>query len=80
MIPVPMHTLPSLDTFKAQIITLVGSLVMLVLIVRIVMCWIQKRWGEMVGELAAVIFIGWIVWFPDNAQATLTEIIKTIFG
>ena len=40
----------------------------------------KKNWGELITELVAVIVVGWFVWFPDSAMATIKAIIKGIVG
>lgn len=72
--------LPNFDSFTATIMTLLGSVVMLVLIVRLFTAWAKKNWGEVVVEVIGFLFIGWFVFFPDNAKTTMQELIRQIFG
>ena len=72
--------LPSLDGFKNTIITLAGTALIIVLVIRMFTAYAKKQWGELVGELIAVIFVGWFVWDTDGAIATLKEISTSIFG
>jgi nicotinamide riboside transporter PnuC len=72
--------LPNFDSVGNSIISVLGSLVMVILVVRIVVAYGKKQWGEMITEVVAVIFVGWFVWFPDSAKATIKEIAKSIFG
>ena len=71
---------PSLTTFGSLIFTLLGSIVMVVLGIRIFMAYVKKNWGELITEVVAVIFVGWFVWFPDSAKATIVVVIHQIFG
>ncbi len=62
------------------VIQAVASIVIIVLVVRLVMAYLRRGWGEMVGEIAFVMAIGWVVWFPDSAEATLRSITSGITG
>ncbi|GGM15973.1 hypothetical protein [Nakamurella endophytica] len=78
--PTTTLALPQFDSLKNTIITILVSLFMVILIVRMFTAWAQKRWGEMIAEGAAAIFAGWFVFAPDNAQATIVAIVHQIFG
>ena len=72
--------LPNLDGFKNQILTLVGVAFIIVIVVRMFTAYAKKNWGELVVEMVAIVFVGWFVWFPDSAIATIKAIIQSIFG
>lgn len=72
--------LPQFDSLKNAIITILGSLVMIILVIRIVTAYGKKQYGEMITELIAVIFVAWFVFTPDSAQSTIVSLAKTIFG
>lgn len=72
--------LPNFDSFGNSIIAILGSLVMVILVVRIVIAYGKKQWGEMITEVVAVVFVGWFVWFPDSAKTTIKDVAKSIFG
>lgn len=72
--------LPQFDSLKNGIITLLGSVVMIILVIRIVTAYGKKQYGEMITELIAVIFVAWFVFTPDSAQNTIVSLAKTIFG
>ena len=72
--------LPSFDGIGNTIITLLGNVAFIILVVRIFAAWAQRRWGEIIAEAVAAIFIFWFVWFPDNAKATLKELAHQVFG
>ena len=71
---------PSLTSFSSLIFTLLGSIIMAVVAVRMFTAYTKKNWGELITVLIAVLFVGWFVWFPDGAKATLVAIIHQIFG
>ena len=71
---------PNLSSLSSLIFTVLGTIIMAVVAVRIFTAYAKKSWGELITEVVAVIFVGWFVWFPDSAKATLTAIIQGIFG
>ncbi len=71
---------PSLTSFSALIFTLLGSIIMVVVAIRMFTAYTKKNWGELITELIAVVFVGWFVWFPDSAKTTIVAIIHQIFG
>ena len=58
-------------TLGTTIITLIGSIVMVIFTVRVFHAWATKKWGEVIIEILAVIVIGYFVWVPDSAKATI---------
>lgn len=72
--------LPDLTSFATSILTILGSVLMAVVGVRMFTAYAKKNWGEFVTECVAVIFVGWFVWFPDNAKTTIQAIIHQVFG
>ena len=72
--------LPDLSSFSASILTLLGSVLMAVVGIRMFTAYAKKNWGEFITEGIAVVFTGWFVWFPDSAKATIIAIIHQIFG
>ncbi len=72
--------LPNFDSFGTSIITILGSIVFVILAIRIVVAYGKKQWGEMITEIIAVVFVGWFVWFPDPAKTTIKDVAKSIFG
>ena len=70
----------SLDGVSSLIFTLLGSIIMAVVGVRMFTAYTKKAWGELITELVAVVFIGWFVWFPGSAQTTIQGIIHGVFG
>ncbi len=72
--------IPQFDTFKGTVLTILASIFMVVLILRVFTAWVQKRWGEVIGEIAMAIVAGWFVFAPDNAQTTIVAIVHQIFG
>lgn len=71
---------PDLTSLSALIFTLLGSIIMAVVGVRMFTAYTKKAWGELITELVAIVFVGWFVWFPDSAKATITVIIHQVFG
>lgn len=72
--------LPQFDSIGAAILTILGSLFMVILVIRVFNAWVTKKWGEMVTEIVAAIFVGWFVFAPDNAKATIIAFVHQIFG
>lgn len=72
--------MPSLDSFKNIVITLVGTLVIIILVIRVTTAYAKKQWGELVTEVIAIVVIGWFVWNTDGAISTIKEISAGIFG
>ena len=72
--------LPQFDSFGKTILTILSSLFLTVLVIRMFIAWAQKKYGEMVTEIVAAIFIGWFLFAPDNAIATIKAIVTQIFG
>jgi len=76
------HTvaLPSFLLFGSTIMTILGSIFLVVLVVRMFSAWVQKKWGEFVTEFAAAVFIGWFIFDSTSALATIQGFVKQIFG
>jgi len=76
------HTaaLPTFATFGSTIMTILGSIFLVVLVVRMFSAWVQKQWGEFVTEFAAAIFIGWFIFDSTSALSTIQGFVKQIFG
>ncbi len=72
--------LPQFDSVKNALITILGSVVMIILLIRIVTAYGKKQYGEMITELLAVVFVAWFVFTPDSAQNTIKALAKMIFG
>ena len=72
--------MPSFDGIGNTIISILGTLVFVILAVRIVVAYGKKQWGEMIVEVIAAIFVFWFVFFPENAKSTIKSIVQTIFG
>jgi len=77
-----VHTvaLPTFATFGSTIMTILGSIFLVVLVVRMFSAWVQKKWGEFVTEFAAAVFIGWFIFDSTSALATIQGFVKQIFG
>ena len=72
--------LPTFATFGSTILTILGSIFLVVLVVRMFSAWVQKKWGEFVTEFAAAIFIAWFIFDSTSALATIQALVKQIFG
>lgn len=72
--------LPNFDSFGNTIISILGTIVFIVLAIRMVVAYGKKQYGEMITELIAAIFVFWFVFFPDNAKDTIKAITQSIFG
>jgi hypothetical protein len=71
---------PTFDSTKDWILPAAGTLVIIILIVRIVAIYAKKQWGEMITELAAACFVFWFTFFNDSAVNTLKTIGQQVFG
>lgn len=72
--------LPSFENFGNSVISILGTIVFIVLVVRMVVAYGKKQYGEMITEILAAIFVFWFVFFPDNAKQTIKDIVQSIFG
>ncbi len=72
--------LPTFATFGSTILTILGSLFLVILVIRMFSAWVQKKWAEFVTEFAAAIFIGWFIFDSASAVSTIQSIVKQIFG
>lgn len=70
----------NLSSTKDWILAAAGTVVIIILIVRIVMAYGRKQWGEMVTEMLGGAFVLWFCFFNDNAIQTLKTIAQAIFG
>lgn len=75
-----MLLLPQFDSLKNSLITILGSVVMIILVIRIVTAYGKKQYGELITEVIAVIFVAWFVFTPASAQSTIVALAKMIFG
>jgi len=70
----------SFDGVKTMVLAAAGTLVAVILIIRIVSAYAKKNWGEIITEIAGVIVVLWFVSSPDSAIGTLNTIRQSIFG
>lgn len=56
------------------VVRIVGSLLIIILVIRAAIAYAKRSWGELVSEVVFVLVIGWFVWFPTNAIETLKAI------
>jgi len=74
-----MLAAPTLTGVSALIFTVLGTVIMAFVAVRMFIAYTKKNWGELITELVAVAFVGWFVWFPSSAMVTIKTIIQGIF-
>ena len=72
--------LPTFASFGSTILTILGSIFLVVLVVRMFSAWVQKKWAEFITEFVAAIFIGWFIFDSASAVSTIQAIVKQIFG
>ena len=77
---VTMLAAPNLTSLSNLIFTVLGTIIMAFVAVRMFFAYTKKNWSEMIVELVAICFVGWFVWFPESAKATLQAIVQGIFG
>ena len=71
---------PSLDSFRDLAITLVGSFIAILILIRLAGAWTRRAWGEIAVEIAAVMAIGYFVWFPDQGLQQLKDWSSDLWG
>lgn len=69
-----------LSGLKTWVLTIVGTLFIVIFVVRAVVHYAAKDWGQLIGFVVAGIFVAWIVFFPDSAVTTLKNLAQQIFG
>lgn len=70
----------NLDGIKTLVIRVLGTALLIVLLVRMFNAYTKRQWGEMVGEIVAVLLIGFFVWTPDTAVQMLKDLTSSIFS
>lgn len=70
----------NLDTLKTTILGAIGTIVIIILFVRIATAYGKRQWGEIVTELMAAVFVFYACFFTDNFVATIKSIGQAIFG
>lgn len=70
----------SLDGMKTTVLGVLGTVIVILLCWRVTAAWAKKGYGEIVVEVIAAIVIGWFVFTPDSAMATLASWRTSIFG
>jgi hypothetical protein len=68
------------DSLTTTVLTILGSVFFLILTVRIFFAWAQKKWGEVITEVAGAIFIGWWVLDSTGAKNFITGVVHQVFG
>lgn len=77
---VTMLAAPDLTSLSNLIFTVLGTIIMAFVAVRMFFAYTKKNWGELITELVAIVFVGWFIWFPESAKSTLQAIVQGIFG
>ncbi|PRZ39670.1 hypothetical protein CLV47_11834 [Antricoccus suffuscus] len=70
----------NLDSLKNLVIKVLGTVLIIILLVRIMNAYAKRQWGEIVAEVIGVIVVGFFVWTPDTAIGLLQDITSSIFG
>ncbi|HEX5495850.1 MAG TPA: hypothetical protein VFX70_14865 [Mycobacteriales bacterium] len=69
-----------LSGLKTWVLTIVGTLFIVIFVIRAVVHYAAKDWGQLIGFVVAGIFVAWIVFFSDSAVTTLKNLAAQIFG
>ncbi|MBE3077397.1 TcpD family membrane protein [Clavibacter michiganensis] len=63
-------------TFQQLILSIIGNLFVLILVIRLVTCWLRKGYGEMITEIVVAVVLFGFVNFPDQSVQILGWIWK----
>lgn len=69
-----------LSGITATVLQVLASLILIILAFRVSAAWIQRGWGLIVAEVAMVLIVGYFVWFPNSAIASLKSIVQAATG
>jgi len=69
-----------LDNIKTLVLGAVGTIVIIILFVRIATAYGKKQWGEIVTELMAAVFVFYACFFTDAFVNTIKTIGQSVFG
>lgn len=68
-----------LSSTKDIVLAAAGTIVVIILIVRIVVAYARKQWGELVTEIAGAAFVFWFCFFNEQAIDALKSLGDAIF-
>lgn len=66
----------NVDGLRTIVLTVLGTLFVIILVIRVFNHWTKSDWGKLVGELVLAIIVAFFVYFPDTA----VELLKSIGG
>lgn len=66
----------NVEGLRNIVLTVLGTLFIIILVVRIFNHWTKNDWGKLVGEIVLAVIVAMFVYFPD----TTLELIKGISG
>ncbi len=70
----------NLDTIKTTILGAIGTIVIIILFVRIATAYGKRQWGEIVTEMMAAVVVFYACFFTDQFVNTIKSIGQAIFG
>ena len=70
----------NLDTLKNLVIQVLGTVLIIILLVRVMNAYAKRQWGEIVAEVIGVVVVGFFVWTPDTAISLIQSITSSIFS
>lgn len=62
------------------VLSALASILLLFAAVKIFTAYASRSWGLIVTEIVAVLVVGWFIWTPNAAIATMQSVTAGIFG
>lgn len=72
--------LPSFDSLGNSINSVLGGIFLAAFSIIAIVAFVQKQWGAFIGTALGAIVMAYILFVPDGAKNTLTELAKSFFG
>lgn len=72
--------LPSFDSLGNSINSVLGGIFLAAFSIAAIVCFVQKQWGAFIATFIGAIVMAYILFVPDGAKNTLTELAKSFFG
>lgn len=74
--------MPTFDftVITTWVIQAVGSVLVAIFVVKIAGKYLEKSWGAMVLEVAAIMVVGYFVWFNDASVEALKGAVGAVTG
>ncbi|PPF85241.1 hypothetical protein C5C03_15065 [Clavibacter michiganensis] len=63
-------------TFQQLFLQIVGNIFVLIIVARLITCWLRKAYGEMITEIIVAVILFGFINFPDQSVQILGWIWK----